>query len=141
MTSRTCGDCTKCCEGWLSGKALGHTFYKGKPCHFIAIGKGCSIYPKRPQDPCQIYKCAWLVDEKIPEWMKPSKINAIFTNKSINNINYLSINEAGDILNSQVLSWCILYALQNNINLYWEINGGGNWIGSKEFINVMNSIN
>ena len=133
MTKRSCGDCTKCCEGWLSGEALGHSFYKGKPCHFITIGKGCSIYAKRPKDPCQSFKCAWLSDENIPEWMKPSDIDTIFIHKTVKDIPYLCLVEAGSNLSSKVLTWAIQYVLANNMNFYWEIDGGANWIGSPEF--------
>lgn len=134
MEKRTCGTCTKCCEGWLAGEALGHSFYPGKPCHFISIGKGCSVYSKRPKDPCQTYKCAWLIDENIPEWMKPSDINLIVDyRKTSSGIPYISLREAGDILSAKVLTWFIQYALANNANLYWEIQGGVNWIGSPEF--------
>ena len=62
---RECGTCTKCCEGWLTGEALGHNFYPGKPCHFLAVNKGCTVYAKRPKDPCSSYKCAWLANEDI----------------------------------------------------------------------------
>ena len=134
---RECGACTKCCEGWLAGEALGHKFFQGKPCHFIAIGKGCSVYAKRPKDPCITYKCAWLTNENIPEWMKPSEINAIIDNANINTISYLRVIEAGSQLDSAVLTWIIQYALGNNINLYWEVNGGKNWFGSQEFSDAM----
>lgn len=138
MSKRSCGDCTKCCEGWLEGEALGHKFYPGRPCHFIAIGKGCSVYSKRPKDPCQSYKCAWLVDENIPEWMKPSEINAIVDYRTTSNgISYISANEAGSILSSQVLTWIIQYALSNNLNLLWKVNQGLHWIGSPEFIEAI----
>jgi hypothetical protein len=134
---RECGTCTKCCEGWLTGEALGHNFYPGKPCHFLAINKGCTVYEKRPKDPCSSYKCAWLANEDIPEWMKPSEVNAIITEKQINGIPYLSVKETGSTLNSKVLTWLILYALKNTLNIYWQIDGGANWIGSKEFLEEM----
>lgn len=133
MNSRSCAGCTKCCEGWLTGEALGQTFYPGKPCHFISIGKGCSVYAKRPKEPCQSFKCAWLIDKNIPEWMKPSDINTILTYKEINGIPYLSVIEAGSVLSAKVLTWVIQYALSNKINLYWQVEGGTNWVGSPEF--------
>lgn len=137
MSKRSCGNCTKCCEGWLSGQALGHSFYKGKPCHFLSIGKGCTIYSKRPQDPCVLYKCSWLTDEDIPEWMKPSEINAIVDRRTVDGISYLSVIEAGQVLDSKVLSWLIQYAIQNQLNFCWEINGGKSWIGTPEFSELM----
>lgn len=133
MTKRSCGDCTKCCEGWLQGEALGHKFYQGRPCHFLAIGKGCTVYAKRPKDPCQSYKCGWLQNEEIPEWMKPSEINAIVDFRDIEGIPYLRVKEAGQILSSKVLTWVIQYAISKNMNIYWEVDGGKNWLGSPEF--------
>lgn len=138
MSKRSCGSCTKCCEGWLSGEALGHKFYPGKPCHFIAIGKGCSVYAKRPQEPCVFYKCGWISNEDIPEWMKPSDINAIVDFRTINDIEYLKVTEAGSVLDSKVLSWLIQYALTKQLNFVWMINGNESWFGSPEFNQEMN---
>lgn len=137
MSKRSCGDCTKCCEGWLVGEALGHKFYQSKPCHFIAIGKGCTVYAKRPQDPCVSFKCAWLADESIPEWMKPSEVNAIITQKTKNGIEYIFLVEAGSTLSSRALTWVIEYALSNKLNLVWSVEGGLHWFGSPEFNQLM----
>lgn len=111
--------------------------YKGKPCHFVSIGKGCSIYGKRPQDPCVVFKCGWLADEHIPEWMKPNEINAIIKMDKMNDIPYLAVIEAGEVLQSRVLSWLIQHALSHQLNFLWYINGGANWVGSPEFHQAM----
>jgi len=132
-SKRTCGNCTKCCEGWLTGEALGYKFYQGKPCHFVSIGKGCTVYAKRPKDPCASYKCGWLLNTDIPEWMKPEQINAIISFKEVEKISYVSLIEAGEPLDSKVLSWLFKYVLEHNFNFVWQIAGGINWIGSPEF--------
>ncbi len=44
LKQRSCSDCTKCCEGSLSGEVFGKTFYSGKPCHFVKLNEGCSVY-------------------------------------------------------------------------------------------------
>lgn len=138
MSKRSCGDCTKCCEGWLSGEALGQKFYIGRPCHFVAIGQGCSVYAKRPKEPCQVYKCGWLDNEDVPLWMKPNEINAIVDFRiTETGLKYMVLNEAGAVLSAQVLTWAITYALSKNLNLYWKVNGGGHWIGSPEFDELM----
>jgi hypothetical protein len=141
MSKRSCGTCTKCCEGHLTGEALGHTFYGGKPCHFIAIGTGCTVYEKRPKDPCISYKCAWLTNEDIPEWMKPSDINAIIDMRQIDGHQYLNLKEAGSPMQSRVLSWFFQYILKNGTNALWEVDGGSNWVGSPEFNAVMGNKN
>lgn len=134
---RECGTCTKCCEGWLAGEALGHNFYPGKPCHFIAIGKGCSVYAKRPKDPCIEFKCEWLSNDEIAEWLKPSEINAILIKKKVKDIEYLSLIEAGFNLDSKVLSWIIQYVLKHQYNFYWQVSGGANYFGTQEFIDAI----
>lgn len=138
MSKRSCGDCTKCCEGYLTGEALGHSFYRGKPCHFISIGKGCGVYAQRPKEPCQKYKCAWLSDEGIPEWMKPNEIGSIVDYREIEGISYISITDAGQPISPKVLTWFIHYALSKQLNLLWYIDGGINFIGSKDFLEIMN---
>jgi hypothetical protein len=133
MTKRTCGTCTKCCEGNLLGSALGHNFYKGKPCHFVAIGKGCTVYTKRPKDPCVSYKCSWLANEDIPEWMKPNEIDAIIDMRELDGHQYISLKEAGNPMQARVLNWFFQYILNKGLNATWEVDGGLNWIGSPEF--------
>lgn len=135
--NRKCGDCTKCCEGYLSGSVKGKEFYLGKPCHFVAIGKGCSIYKDRPKNPCESYKCLWLVDEQLPEWFKPNEINAILDIRHIDNIPFINVLEAGETLRSDVLSWLITNTINKGWNLRWEINKGSHWIGSQEFLDAM----
>jgi len=69
--------------------------------------------------------------------MKPNDINAILSGKEINGIPYLSLIEAGERLDSKVLSWVIQFTIKNKINFYWQIDGGVNYIGVPEFINAM----
>lgn len=141
--SRQCGNCTKCCEGYLAGNAYGKPFYPGRPCHFISIGKGCSIYAKRPKDPCVSYQCVWLSNSDVPEWMKPDVINTIITLRKFPDrpIEYWDVIEAGEKLDARVLSWLIMHALSNGINLRWMIDGGAQWIGSQEFLDAMQEQN
>lgn len=140
--NRNCNECTKCCEGWLTGNVNGKSFYPGKPCHFVEIGKGCAIYDKRPKDPCITFECAWKQSDDFPEWMKPSKCDAIITySLTKNKIKYINVVEAGKPLDSKVLSWIIEYALENNKNLKWTVEGGSHWIGSTEFCEEMNLSN
>lgn len=134
---RECGECTKCCEGWLTTTVKTKNIYPGNPCKFVAIGKGCTIYSERPRDPCITYKCAWLTEEDIPEWMKPDKINAIIDYRYVNNIKYLCVNEAGEVLRSDVLTQLFLYAINNNLNFLWKVKSGINYIGSAQFLEEM----
>ena len=137
--SRECGNCTKCCDGWLTGVAYDKPFFPGRPCHFVASGDKCTIYAKRPQNPCVIYKCEWLANPDIPEWVKPNEINTIITRRKFEDsgIEYLDMSEAGEKLRAEVLSWFIMYAMEKGLNVRWQINGGANWFGSQEFLDAM----
>jgi len=137
MDKRSCGSCTKCCEGYLTGEAKGKSFYPGKPCHFIAIGKGCTIYAERPINPCVTYKCGWLTNMEIPEWMKPNEVDAILDLRELEGHQYLKLTEAGSIMRAKVLSWFLQYALNIGANAVWEVEGGLNWVGTAEFNAIM----
>ena len=132
--SRTCDGCTKCCEGWLSGEANGHAFFRGRPCFFL--NKGCTIYDSRPVEPCRSYRCAWLAEDIFPAWMKPDLVNVIITHRKVGDKEFYTATEAGSVLDSKVLSWLIQWALNNKQNLLYFINGGENRIGDQEFLKV-----
>lgn len=130
---RECGSCGKCCEGWLTGEAHGHPFWPGRQCHFRSKD-GCTIYAKRPANPCKSFKCMWLEHDSIPTWMKPDEINAILVWRTAGEHGYMSIHEAGGKLQAEVLSWAVHHALANNLNLVYHIDGGHNRIGSPAFL-------
>ena len=135
ILKRSCENCTKCCEGFLSGEVNGKNFYPGNPCHFVVIGKGCSIYKDRPKDPCVSYQCAWRNDDFLPMWMKPNLINTIIDwRETDGGIKYLCAREAGEKMNSTVLTWLIEYCIINSINFLWYVDGGEHWIGTEEFL-------
>lgn len=137
---RQCGSCTACCEGWASGVAYGHKFYPGRPCHYMGVGEhaGCTIYEQRPKEPCERFKCEWLTNKDIPAWMVPNKVKALLVAESIQGINYLTVKEMGERLDSTVLSW-IIQSRETGLlsNIRYEIDGGWNFIGTSKFIELM----
>lgn len=58
------------------GKAKGHYFYPGKPCHFMAKGEGCTIYEDRPKL-CRMFDCVWLTDLTVPIELWPGESHAV----------------------------------------------------------------
>ena len=139
--SRSCGTCTKCCEGWLPATIRDHKMYPGKPCFFVQIGKGCGDYDNRPNDPCKSFKCLWLDNTEVPEEFKP-EISGCIINfaKTKNEHIYLSIAPAPNNPSVELLSWCFKYAFTNGFNLFWKIDDYAHWIGSFEFCNEMEEI-
>ena len=129
---RTCDSCTACCEGWLSGQAHGHHFFRGRPCFFL--NNKCTIYKDRPQDPCVNFKCTWLEEEVLPMWMRPDLSNIIVRKLTKDSITYYEVTETEKPMSAPVLNWLIQWALNNTINLYYKINNGPNKLGTKEFI-------
>lgn len=78
QNARQCGECRMCCQGWLAGKVLEHEMKPGTPCHFIRDA-GCSIYERRPVEPCRTFVCGWLLpDSPFPEGFRPDKLGVIF---------------------------------------------------------------
>lgn len=132
--TRQCGTCTKCCDGTLEGTINGHEMRPGKPCYYLTLGKGCNIYNERPQEPCKRYECAWIVDENIPDFMKPENANCILDYREKNGIKYLRLVACETPYSAEVLSWCIDYARLKNINLFWSINKKNYYFGSDNFI-------
>lgn len=143
--SRQCGECTKCCEGYLHGESDlimqdGKTFkLGGSPCPILQIGKGCREYENRPQNPCRGFECEWLRQPDVyPEEMRPDKVGAIFSLQDVDGVQYLRITEAGKRLDAEVLSHGVKITLINRYNLYWEIDGRMHWFGNKDFVTIMN---
>ena len=138
--SRSCNGCTACCDGWLPGEAHGHEFYPGRKCHFVS-DEGCTIYDQRPYDPCHTFKCEWLVNKNFPEWLKPNLSGVIFVRRNIKNIPYIHAHEAGRKMDSEILSWFVMsHANGLFTNIGYNLNGGSNFIGQREFLDALSSI-
>ena len=124
---RTCDSCTACCQGHLTGNAHGHNFQPGKPCFFVGE-KSCSIYSDRPAEPCKSFKCEWLASDYLPMWMRPDLSKVIVVRRLKDNEEWIEIKEAGQKLDSAVLSWMTIWAANNNKNLRYQVDGGWNWV-------------
>lgn len=129
---RSCGECTACCEGWLTGEAYGHTFQQGRPCFYLQ--NNCGIYETRPEEPCQTYKCVWLKEDTLPLWMRPDKSKVIVTEREVEGIGYWDASECGETLTSDVLSWLIMHTIDNQINFQWRVKNGACKIGQPDFL-------
>ena len=71
---RTCNGCTLCCK-------IVSVLELEKPsmtwCQHCDIGKGCKIYDSKPKS-CKSFDCLWLVNEWIPEELRPDRCNIVF---------------------------------------------------------------
>jgi hypothetical protein len=101
------------------------------------MNKGCSIYKDRPKDPCQNFVCEWMKNENIPEWMKPDLVNVIIKKDKINHIEFYNVVECGKKIDSTVLNWVYTNLILCGYNVFYEIDGGKNYMGSTEFVALM----
>ena len=140
VLGRSCEGCTKCCSGTLSAtieiqsRSTVHEMKPGTPCVFVQIGKGCSVYDERPEEPCKTFRCQYLVDEMVPEEMKPSRSNIILTIEEVlPNVEYIIAHEAGGSLEGDNLKW--VSSLYDNyaVNAAWKEDGVWHWQGDAIF--------
>lgn len=142
--SRVCGDCTKCCEGWLEGRVHGHPMHRGRKCFYLE--ETCQIYEQRPENPCKNYNCAWLLEDQFPAWLKPSLSGVVVTKRStmapamdgMKRIDYYDIIEAGGKLDSSVLNWLLHWAIDNKLNVAYELEGKVHVVGDEDFKGLLN---
>ena len=137
LVKKECGTCTKCCEGWLRADIRGHEMYPGKPCFFVEIGKGCTIYKDRPKDPCKNFTCGWIEVKDMPEEFRPEISGVIMHMKDNDGSPYMVLSKAPNNPTEQYLSWAIVYARSRNINIFWSIDDKTWWLGDNEFCKQM----
>jgi len=109
MEKRQCGECTACCQGWLSSKVVG--MKPGKPCpHCTATG--CAIYPDRPQDPCVDFACAWLREgSPLPDEMRPDRAGVIVMfDRAWHDWEVITAVPTGPTIPEPSLQWLLAYA-------------------------------
>lgn len=117
--NRSCSGCTKCCDGTLGGNSHGHDFFPGKPCFFVILNKGCTIYEDRPSPQCTNYQCEWLINEDYPEELKPSLTDMVISN----NGSELHVTVNGDKYKPEYLEFVKEYAIKTNQELSWYVDG------------------
>jgi len=155
--SRECGECTACCEGWLTGEIRGHKMMPGKNCHFLGCNR-CTIYEERPQDPCRNFECGWLQNKNniVPEWMKPSKSKVMIKEMKyevsmvqdwggratyimptdtnlVTTVRYWNVVECGETISGPVLNWLVQTCLLYDIPMIYEVAGKKEVLGPPEF--------
>jgi hypothetical protein len=133
-SERTCADCTKCCEGWLSANILGEEMLRGKPCKFVEPDVGCTIYKDRPKEPCQTFECSWRATDYVPLHFSPKNTGQIVTTQKLDGIDFLCMVFAGKEVESDFLSWFVTFAVGRQLNVEWSIDGQLYALGSGAFM-------
>jgi uncharacterized protein len=74
VSGKSCGTCTACCRMMAVPELYKNAWVD---CPNCAIGKGCKIYPDRPQ-PCREFMCGWLLAPYMGEELKPERCHVVF---------------------------------------------------------------
>jgi hypothetical protein len=134
LLNRSCGTCTKCCEGYISGGAHGIKFGNGVPCEFLAWGHGCTIYEDRPLSPCKKFRCEWLKNNDIPEHFKPEISHFMAMRKGQN---FIVLVTVGPNPNYEVVDWYKQWCSANKFNLAYRQDNRDFFFGDPEFVAKM----
>ena len=83
MSVRECGECSLCCKlpGVYGGDVSKPPGTWCEHCEVSRGGIGCVRYETRP-DPCRHFECLWLINEGLPEELKPSRCHVVFSELS-----------------------------------------------------------
>lgn len=130
---RSCGTCTRCCDGWLEGEIRGHPMFPGQRCHFVTDA-GCSIYADRPQSPCRSFVCGWMQPgSALPEAWRPDRIGVIVVPTRWRDAPAMVLVSAGNDPGEDVLAWMRGHALSTGTPFFYAQEGERFGYGPPEF--------
>jgi len=130
---RSCGGCTACCDGWLTGSVYGHELAPGKPCHFRGVG-GCTIYEDRPHNPCRGFVCGWLIHgSPFPESFRPDRLGVIIVVMPWRDRFAYVLVHAGRSPDAKLLEWMREHSTATGRPFLFHLEGRQRGYGSKEF--------
>lgn len=122
-TTRQCGTCTACCEGWAEGEIRGHRMHPGRHCHFLTEGR-CTIYAERPQSPCRNFVCGWLMPgSPFPDAFRPDKVGVIIVPMRWHDRPAFVLLSAGRDPDAPLLDWMRRFAAANTAPFFYQQDG------------------
>jgi hypothetical protein len=131
--ARQCGTCTACCDGWVKGTVFGHEMYPGRPCHFRGEGC-CTIYERRPVDPCRSFVCGWLQEESpFPDEFKPERLGVLIIPVRWRTKTAYILRSAGRDPDEALLAWMREFSLKKDRPFFYEQAGERFGFGPREF--------
>jgi hypothetical protein len=134
---RQCGSCTACCDGWVEGTIYGHEMKAGVPCHFRGEGC-CTIYERRPQDPCRKFVCGWLAPgSPFPDSFRPDQLGVMIVQTSWRNRPAFILRSAGRDPDEALLAWMRSFSVESGAPFFYESQGERFGFGPPEFQHEM----
>lgn len=120
---RRCGTCTACCDGWAVGTVYGYEMKPGSPCHFRGEGC-CTIYERRPNEPCRNFVCAWLgVNSPFPEAFRPDRLGVMIVTTRWRQRSAYILVSAGRDPDKGLLAWMREFSSRTGAPFFYEQRG------------------
>ena len=136
-STRHCGECTACCQGWAEGEIRGHRMFAGQPCHFLEQG-ACTIYEERPQSPCRNFVCAWLMPgSPLPDGFRPDRLGVIVVPMRWRDRPCHVLLSAGRDPDEALLDWMRRHAQATGAPFYYQQGGERLGYGPPAFLQEM----
>ena len=130
---RACGTCTACCDGWVAGVIEGHEMKPGQPCFFRGEGC-CTIYERRPEDPCRKFVCGWLQpNSPFPDAFKPDRLGVMIIPIKWRGREAYVLRHAGRDPDDALLAWMREFSLRTQRPFFYEREGERFGFGPPEF--------
>jgi SEC-C motif len=130
---RTCGTCTACCDGWAVATIYGHEMKPGQPCHFRGVGC-CTIYDRRPIEPCRNFVCGWLAPSSpFPESFRPDRIGVMIVPIQWRSHRAFILCSAGRDPDETMLGWMRDFSVATGSPFFYEQRGERFGFGPPEF--------
>jgi len=130
---RACGTCTACCDGWVVGTIEGHEMKPGTPCHFRGEGC-CTIYERRPKEPCRTFVCGWLApDSPFPENFRPDRLGVMIIRTRWRSKPAYILKSAGRDPDEALLTWMRDFAAKSGAPFFYEQKGERYGFGPVQF--------
>jgi SEC-C motif-containing protein len=132
-SGRRCGTCTACCDGWVVGTIEGHEMKPGVPCHFRGDGC-CTIYERRPENPCRTFVCGWLApNSPLPDAFRPDRLGVmIVPTLWRGRLAYILVAAPHDP-DDTLLAWMRTHAERERVPFFYERGGEKFGFGPPEF--------
>jgi SEC-C motif len=131
--ARECGECTACCDGWVTGVIEGHEMYPGNPCYFRG-DKCCTIYERRPKYPCRDFVCGWLKPGSLfPEEFRPDRLGVMVINMKWRGREAYMLTPAGREPDANLLAWMREMSIRTGSPFFYSENGQRLGFGPPEF--------
>ena len=105
----------------------------GTPCHFRGEGT-CTIYERRPQDPCRNFVCGWLQPgNPFPEDFRPDHLGVMIIPVKWRGNDAYILRSAGRDPDEKFLEWMRALSVRTKRPFFYELGGERFGFGPPEF--------